>query len=198
MTHSRLFLAILLAALLTGSLHGDEKPKMVAGRPLEGWINAMKSTNELVRVRGVKTLGEFGEKATDALITALEDESAAVRYVAASNLGRIGKSATKAIAQLKKLKVDKDNPGVAMAAAFALCRIDKPKGNIDLLISRLTYPERGMACAAAEFLGGIGPEAKAAIPALETAFQKDRDYHVRGAAQNALRKIQPGWKPGTK
>ncbi len=44
--------------------------------------------------------------------------------------------------------------------------------------------------AAAEALGGIGPEAKEAVPDLRAAL-KDRNVGVRQAAAVALRKIGP-------
>jgi hypothetical protein len=46
-----------------------------------------------------------------------------------------------------------------------------------------------MACSAAELLGRVGPPASEALPALEEARQHS-DYHVQGAALNAMRAIR--------
>ena len=144
---------------------------------------------------------------TTALLGALDDPSAGVRYWAASHLGAIGPTADRALPRLKELKADQEFPAVQMAAAFALCRIDKVEDHLQLLTARLDYPERGMACSAAEFLGRLGADGQAAVPALERAYhansrqqnpvRKDNpDYHIQGACQNALRKIVEDWKPG--
>ena len=64
------------------------------------------------------------------------------------------------------------------------------------MIETLDYPERGMACTAAYLIGEIGPYGKGATAALEQTFEKNRpvrkegDYHLGGAALNALRKIR--------
>ena len=193
------FATVVLLKIVT--VAGAEEKK-VAGRTMKGWAADLDSTNEFVRLRAVKSLGPFGADAIEPLRKALDDESAGVRYWAASHLGAIGRKASDAVERLKELKADKKNPAVAMSAAFALCRVDSVKKHIELLISRLDYPERGMACAAAEFLGRLGSAGKFAIPALERTFKKHarsstfkgKDYHINGAAQNALRKIQPGWQ----
>ena len=110
---------------------------------------------------------------------------------------------------LRKLSKSKDQPAIAMAATYAICGITGPEKHLDKLAEYLNYPERGMACSAAEFLGKLGPKASAAVPALEAAFRNNdrvpgkkgkgnRDYHIRGACQNALRKIVPGWKLSAK
>lgn len=192
-------LAIIGTLLLSLSVQAQEK---VAGRTVEGWAKDLDNKNEFVRLRAVKSLGPFGKKALEPLRKALDDKHPGVRYWAASHLGAIGTEAKLAIDRLYELKKDKNHPGVAMAAAFALCRIESVNPHIELLIQRLKYPERGMACASAEFLGRLGPkDGKSALPALERAFKdhergkKGADYHVQGAAQNALRKINPNWKP---
>ena len=69
--------------------------------------------------------------------------------------------------------------------------------DLPLLVETLAYPERGTACSAAELIGRIGPDAAAAIAPLEAAYSKHRpgakggDYHIGGAALNALRKLRP-------
>ncbi|MDH3584773.1 MAG: HEAT repeat domain-containing protein [Phycisphaerae bacterium] len=199
-------LALLSPVLPACAAATDAADRVVAGRTLSDWGRDLSSENRFVRLRAVKTLGAFGSSATALLIAALDDPAPGVRYWAASHLGSIGKPAAKAVPRLVALKSDTEHTGVAMAAAFALCTIKGVDGYLGFLADQLESPERGMACSAAEFLGRLGTAAAAAVPALETAYKRHNrkpgqkgpsgaDYHVRGAVQNALRKIQPGWKP---
>ena len=64
------------------------------------------------------------------------------------------------------------------------------------MIETLDDPERGMACTAAYLIGEIGPDAKEAEASLQRTYEKNQpgqsegDYHLGGAAQNALRKVR--------
>jgi hypothetical protein len=112
-------------------------------------------------------------------------------------LGQLrGDALDKATDELEKLVADKKSKSVQMAAAFALCRAGKVDKHLPLLIERLQYPERAMACSAAELIGALGPAAAPAISALEKARDDnqpggDGDYHLGGAATAALRHVQP-------
>lgn len=173
-----------------------EEPKRVAGRAVDGWAEDLKSDNRVVRLRAAKSLGAFGEAAAKPLSTALESEDAGVRYIAAVHLGRIaGQPLSDAAERLEELREDDSQPAVQLAAAFALFRGGAGEDELKLLADRLSYPERGMACSAAELLGMIGPAAKPVVPALEKAYAENKpggkgDYHIGGAAQNALRHIR--------
>lgn len=63
---------------------------------------------------------------------------------------------------------------------------------VDALASALTGPDL-VGWYAAEALGAIGPEAKAAIPALERVLNRD-DETMRQRALIALSRIDPNWK----
>ena len=182
-----------------------DAPQSVAGRSLQQWSADLDDPNEFVRLRAIRSLRAFGRPAIPAVVQALDDPHVGVQYWAASHLGDFATAPRAAVAVLQSRR-DGENEAVAMAAAYALCRIQGPDGNIDLLISRLQYPERGMACSAAEFLGRLGPAGKSAVPALEEAYRSNdkkpgspgpatADYHIRGAAQNALRLILGTWEP---
>lgn len=199
--------ALIIGSLLAGTAFAEQaKPvKEVAGRTLGQWVVDLDSPNEFVRLRAVKSLLPFGKAAVPPLSRALGDKHIGVQYWAASHLGDLKTAPKPAIATLRKMEAGK-NEALAMAAAYALCQIEKPDGHITLLMLRLEYPERGMACCAAEFLGKLGTKAKAAVPALEAAYKRhDRkpgekgkasaDYHIRGASQNALRLILGKWQP---
>ena len=167
----------------------------VAGKTLAGWTAQLESENETVRLRAVKSLGPFKSEAIGALAGCLLDESDAVRYWAADHLGQIGPAVTRSefhqqvVLQLRKMESE-NGKGVSLPAAFALCTIESPEKHLNVLVAALQNPVRGVACSSAEFLGKLGPGAKAALPALEKQFRSHKDYHVRGACQNAIRKIR--------
>ncbi len=176
----------------------DSQVKTVAGRTIKQYAQELDSNHRVVRLRAVKSLGAFGEPAGDVLTSALKHSDPAVAYTAAVQLGRIGgkplKSAIKPLTQLA------DNPtslSLRMAGAFALCKAGQTDQRLAVLTDALSYPDRGTACSAAELIGMIGPDAKAAIEPLEQAFasndpeKRNGDYHIGGAAKNALRKVRP-------
>ena len=157
----------------------------------------LNDENRVVRLRAARSLGAFGVAAGDALRESLTHDDAAVRYLAAENLGRIGgKPLEQAKARLTDLAEDETSLAVRLAASYALCRAGLVDQHLPLLIETLRYPERGTACSAAELIGNIGPSAAAAIKPLEEVHEKNRpgakggDYHVGGAAMNALRKLR--------
>lgn len=197
MNHSPLPLIIALAFFIVAcnseSTANDEVK--VAGRTLAGWTTDLESTNEIVRLRAVKSLGPFKEKAIDALAACLTDSSDAVKYWAADHLGSVGKQVAQTeshqeIAKRLEALAKDEKKAVSLAAAYALFQINGTGKNLDRVIEKLRHPVRGVACSAAEFLGKIGPKAKASLAELESQFKNHKDYHVRGACQNAIRKIK--------
>jgi HEAT repeat protein len=174
-----------------------QQPTTIAGRTIADYTAQLDDDDRVVRLRAVKSLGAFGEAAGEALISALDHDDKAVQYTAAVHLGRIGgKPLQDAQGQLEQVAKDKDSLAVRMAASFALCRGGATEQYLPILIEGLQYPERGMVCGAAELLGMLGPAAAAAVEPLQQAYEQNRpgvkggDYHIGGAAMNALRKIQ--------
>ncbi len=148
---------------------------------------------ETLRVRNL--LASLGPTAVPDLITALHDDDAAVRQAAAEVLGMIGPPARKAVPTLAGALKDK-SPLVALAAALALATVDPTRAReaVPLLTDSLDNPY------AAEALAEIGPDARAAVPALIVALKPrqgvaDNDA-VRGAARHALACIGPPAVPG--
>ncbi len=199
--------ALLIGSLLFGApVEPQAKPvTQVAGRALKAWTADLDSPNEFVRLRAAKSLLAFGKPAIPSLVKALGDKNVGVQYWAASHLGDLQTAPKEAVKMLRQFESGK-NDALAMVAAYALCQIEKPGDHIKLLMSRLEYPERGMACCAAEFLGRLGPKGKPAVAALEAAYHRNNrkpgepgkataDYHIRGTSQNALRHILGSWKP---
>ena len=175
----------------------DTATVAIAGQTIDGYAAKLNDANRVVRLRAARSLGAFGAAAGDAVRESLAHDDAAVRYIAAENLGRIGgKPLEQAKARLTELANDETSLAVRLAASFALCRAGSIEQHLPLLIETLRYPERGTACSAAELIGNIGPAAAAAIEPLEEVHEKNRpgakggDYHVGGAAMNALRKLR--------
>ena len=174
-----------------------DPPERIAGRSLIEYGEQLDDPDRVVRLRAVRSLGALGSQAGAALTKALDHDDPAVRYIAAESLGRAGgDSLQQATGQLESLAADPRSLAVQMASSFALCRGGNCQQHLPLLIKALKHPSRGIACSAAELIGQIGPLAAAAIEPLTLAFQNNRpgtrvgDYHLGGAAQNALRKVR--------
>ncbi len=172
-------------------------PTTIAGRTVDDYAAQLTDENRVVRLRAAKSLAAFGISAGDALSTALDSEDKAVQYTAAVALGRLGGKPLKAAkTRLKQMAKDKDSLAARVAASFALCRGGQLDQHLPTMIDALTYPERGMVCSTAELIGMLGPSAAAAVEPLEQLREQNRpgakggDYHIGGAAMNALRKIK--------
>ena len=176
---------------------GGEDPTTIAGRTVAQYAALLDDPDRVVRLRAIKSLGAFGLSAGEAIQKTLDHEDAAMRFTAAVHLGRIGgQPLSDAKERLSELAQDESSHAVRMAACYALCETGEIKDHLPLLTESLSYPERGMACTAAELIGRLGSDAKAAVKPLEAAYEKHRpgakggDYHIGGAAKNALRKIR--------
>ena len=196
----RLCIPLALVCLTWASTVRSQSPaeaKTVAGKTVEQYAKLVESENRTVRLRAAKSLGAFGQVAGKALTQALGHTDRAVQYTAAVHLGRIGGDALRdAKAKLAELAESKQSLALRMAGAFALCKAGETEKRLAVLTGALTYPDRGTACSAAELIGMLGPDAKAAIAPLEAVYvehkpgKKGGDYHIGGAANNALRKIR--------
>jgi HEAT repeat protein len=133
------------------------------------------------------------------LVAALTGKDLGARGSAAKLLGEIGfeakegspaiKAAVPALVNL--MKNDKGNPFAQLDAAAALAKLDPSSKPVvvSALIDFLKHPYWGIRMQAANILADIGPDAKAAVPALNELL-KDRETHVRDSAKKALEKIQ--------
>ncbi len=204
-TNSRIASAAMLVGGLilfgSGPARADdaEKPvREVAGRTLQQHAERLDDSERTVRLRALRSLAPFGAPAADAIARCLGHEDAAMRYVAAVSLGDLGSDAvSKSKSGLERLIGDERSLAVQTAAAYALCQSDREEDlqkYLPVLIEGLNHPERGMACGTAELIGKLGPKAVAAASELEKVYASNRpggkgDYHIGGAAKNALRKL---------
>lgn len=162
-------------------------PRTVAGRTLKEWTQELSSKHRIVRLRAARTLPVFGAPAVPALSGALGSDDPAIVYWAAYGLGDIARPAPKALPHLKRLLKSKSE-ALRISAAYAMCRLGHVKLALPVLTAGLKSPHRGTANSAADFLARIGPPARAALPALKEAAGH-RDYHVKNAANEAIRRI---------
>jgi len=186
---SAAWLAVLL--LFGASTQCHAQAKSVAGRSLLEWSSELSSKSRTRRLRAALTLSSFGAEAVVPLMGALEHADPGVVYWSASGLGDLAHKSARTkpvLARLKALLKHK-SIGVRLAAGFALCRLGETRTGLAVLTGGLQHAQRGVACAAADFLARIGPPAAAAVSALQQAA-KHSDYHVKGAANEALKRIR--------
>jgi HEAT repeat protein len=144
-------------------------------------------------------LGELGPAARDAapaLVALLKDRESWWRGTAAKSLGQIGAADGVAPALLEALQ-DRDSL-VRVRAAVALCGLERRYTQTAIPVLSTALQARDFAGStareeAAEALGRLGPEAKAAIPALRAALQDDSGL-VRRAVRAALLRTDPRGK----
>ena len=193
----RIFFFASVLACSSGWVVADSSSEhTIAGRTIADYHSQVDDENRVVRLRAVRSLAAFKSAAIDELTKALDHQDAAVRYLAAEALGDIGQAASPQ-AQQRLTEMAKNDPSRAAknAASYALCRFGLVDEHLPQLIESLAYPERGMVCSTAELIGKIGPSAAAATKTLQQmtidhAPGGKGDYHIGGAATNALRKIQ--------
>jgi HEAT repeat protein len=135
---------------------------------------ALKDADEAVRTRAVHAVLRVGPKPDSSgipLIASLQDELDVVRFHAAATLGDLGRAAEFAIPALLHAALWDGDLAVRVEAAVALWKIDR-KGPVVLpvLIEALNSDNELLCWIAADCLGGMGPAAREAIPALQQAL----------------------------
>ena len=164
--------------------------KSVAGRSLSEWSADLAAKSRTRRLRAALTLPSFGADAVKPLVRALQHDDPAVVYWAASGLGDLAhkSAATKRVRKRLQALLGHKTIGVRLSAAYALVRLGETEAGVGVLAKGLTHPHRGVACTAADFLARVGPPAADAVPSLRVAA-RHMDYHVKGAANEALKRI---------
>ncbi len=129
-----------------------------------------------MRWKAIYALGAVGgEKATEALLAALQDESAYVRFAAAKTLGGLGDPRT--IDSLIQVLKEDESPNVRGRAAWALGNIGVKSGLESLLASLkdLAWEVRWAATLAL----GVLDNMRAFSPLHAILQDKDENIHVR-------------------
>jgi RNA polymerase sigma factor (sigma-70 family) len=142
---------------------------------LIGLVKEGKKTDGLVAVATLRSIGPDAAAAVPSLVELLKDRSKMECYVAASALGWIGPSAKEAVPLLIDLLKD------TAVRKFAFDPSLLP------VFTGSDY-EYIPAVSAAQALGEIGPDAKAALPALGAAAA---DPRLEAPIREAIRRIDP-------
>lgn len=156
-------------------------------RAVDALIEALKDEDEDVRSAAAMALGWFedDERVADPLVEALQDEKSCVRVNVAYALVELGKNE---YFDLLIVALKNEDVKGRSEAAMALGNIRDPRA-VDSLIEALeTDPDYYVKCEAAWALGWIGDPR--AIDALTYVAYNDEDEGIRGAALQALEKMQ--------
>jgi HEAT repeat protein len=140
---------------------------------------ALNDGDDGVRAEAVRALLRAGpQPATEvaALVDSLHSEVDVVRFHAAIALGDLGTAGRPAVPALIHVSLWDEEPAVRLEAARALWKVDPDhKGVLALhVLSKALDDANELICwIAAECLGQMGPAARAAVPALRQALQRD-------------------------
>jgi HEAT repeat protein len=140
---------------------------LAQGDDVQAYIKALKSADVDVRRQAAVALEKLGpdaKSAVPALQAALRDPDQFVRRFAARALGAIGPAAAPAVNDLVQM-LRAENREEAEAAVSALAKIGKPAVQpLAKFLESSNDPQ--MVIQVAKALGGMGPDAAAAVPAL--------------------------------
>jgi HEAT repeat protein len=133
-------------------------------------------------------IGPFPGDYLPVLLAALKDPVAKVRIFALAAMRDMGRNHTAPpepmLAALKDSSLD-----VRVTAAFTLWKLTGRTDGVRVLVEGLNATDKEIREYAAARLGDIGPEARAAIPALLKAADSDENKNVRATASTSLGKI---------
>ncbi len=146
-------------------------------------------------ILALANIGPGAKDAVPALTAALEQGEKSKAHAMAYALGRIGPAAAEAEPVLFGL-LDNSDRRLALVSAWALAHIGPASAEVaektlPLLIAGLKGPTPLARRGAADALGSLGPAAKVAVPALQSAAH-DKDPSVRAAVATAMALIGGG------
>jgi len=137
------------------------------------------------RLVDIATSASEGKRALARLIQSLNDEDAAVRYWGATGIGNNGADATSAEPLMNKALQD-ESVVVRVAAARALCRMNKPAKALPVLIAEIDGDHPWGRLQAAIVLDEIGEMARPAEAALKKALSRQPNKYITRVANRAL------------
>ena len=167
-------------------------------KPVPLLIGLLKGDPQAVcRKEAARLLGEIGDAgagAVEPLIAALRDRDPGVRESAMVSLGNL-KDPRAVDALLAATKDEANTEALRKQAAAALgAAMAKTETRLPVLLAVLQEGGAG-AAEAAETLGGLGADAKAAAPALARAAVGAGDLNLRSKAAQALQRMGPAGQP---
>ena len=137
------------------------------------------------RLGQTAALASQGKQGLPKLTKALDDVDAAIRYWAATGIGNIGTDATSTENKINKALSD-PSPSVRVAAARALCRMNKPKKALPVLIDTMNSEYQWARLQAAIVLDEMGEMAKPAEKALKKALKNQPNKYITRVANHTL------------
>jgi HEAT repeat protein len=167
------------------------------GRPLQDYLEKLKSAPEASRPDVIRALGAFGEDAATAVpkvTESLGDSNADVRVAAAWALSQIGRAGASAAAALGHALSDA-SPQVRVLAALSLKAMgSSAAAAVPQLTNALKDPVDDVRVSAARALGAMGSSARAAVQPLSDLLFEAGHRDVRVSAATALGDIGPDAK----
>ena len=136
-------------------------------------------------LRDVANLASGGKDSLNQLIKAMKHTDATVRYWGAAGIGNIAKDALYAEASMTKALKD-ESVSVRVAAARALCLMNKPDKALPVLIAALSGEHQWGRLQAVIVLDGIGEQARPAEEALKNALTGQPNKYITRVANHAL------------
>ena len=121
------------------------------------------------RIAQTAVLASSGVEAMEGLATAIQASHPAIRYWALTGLGNIGVKAISKLALVEKHLTDA-SPAVGIAAARALCRMEKPQEALPVLLCWLMNGEQWEQLQAAIVLDEINAQAAPVLDQMKSAL----------------------------
>ena len=148
------------------------------GFPLEHIIE----TAELASARDPAAFPQLKER--------LEDEESCVRYWAATGCAVLGMRAERAAVWLIGLLED-GSGDVRIAAAEALCCMERCELAVPALVKELENPNPKVVLHCVNVLDTLGPKARPALDALKKLLEENKDNYIRRAAGHLTGVLEP-------
>jgi uncharacterized sulfatase len=137
------------------------------------------------RLGATAALASEGKSALDKLVEAMKDSDAAIRYWGATGIGNIGIDAISAENVMERA-LDDESVSVRVAAARALCKMDRPNKALPILIAALDCEYQWGRLQAAIVLDYIGEMARPAEDALKKCLSNQPNKYITRVANRAL------------
>jgi HEAT repeat protein len=160
-------------------------------------LTALKDEGVPVRVSAAEALGNLSPEAKQvlpALIEALKDSDLMVLASVVQTLAKMGAPAQPAVPGLLAILKDNEKKATYESVLDALITIGTPgdaQMAVPVLIELLGHSQAGVRGHAADTLGWMRSDARAAVPALIRTLNQKEEFSVRTIVRDALVKIGP-------
>jgi HEAT repeat protein len=177
-----------LAAQLLGEMRAQAKGADLA------LLEALADPDRSVRWAAASALAGLRSETRSRipqLIAALKNDDPRVRGKIAGLLGQLGRDAEPAVPALAECLHDSDAHVRIIAARSLVSMGRKTQAVVDAVVNTVKNADKRLRLQAIRLLGNIGTEARPALDTL-SALMKDEDPDVRGAAREAMKKVEAG------